>query len=655
MQGWNPLGSGESGAAQAAYCERQWWPATTAQQAKTAVQAALDNVEAIPTAVETVVAFAWQQTHETMYASACRAKNYTDMEDMNKSAETDHDVTPRNIWRTPLSLDDNLPAKMIDIKQFLEASKLLERPWPEQSLARRIARCPTMHPFTAIALGAIRHWDQDEAAVLHVYTDGSAAGTRGGWGIAIIAELHDGSFVYYGAMRGEVKVSVDHQYIGAQKITNNTAELSAIIWAIAWAIQLKERADICFHYDNFQVEAAAMEINAFKSNTTMTQIIAFLHEKLCSIRGYHSISFRHVKGHSGQPWNEMADWLASDKPADVPTLQIPFPQEVVQNALMMQWSMYVSQGHVGAPPCHGGKVVISQGDPPVFDPADAFSAKLTAKTTVEETQASHQQATVTIRVGTANVQSLGPKELTEKDGHLQESARMHVFRKALDECDLHMVGVQEGRIRKAEVRHTGSWFAIAAGADSMGCHGNELWVNKDKPLSIDGQLVYLAPRMFLVTMAKPTVLMVTLQVMAFSVDILVAHAPTARSRSAKLRAWWNDAINVVSSRRGTHRPIVICIDTNSRIGSRTSEYIGPLAADEEDSAGAMFHKLLESAQMWVPQTWPQHHEGHKHTTWESPLLGQHRIGFIALPKSWKMPPPESTKMWTFRSAQNATA
>ena len=127
---------------------------------------------------------------------------------MNKSAEADHEVTPRNLWRTLLSLDDRLPAKMIDIQYFLEASKLLERQWPEQSLARTTARCPTMHPFTAIALGVIRHWDQDEAAVLHVYTDGSATGTRGGWGIATIAELHDGSFVYYGATCGEVIVSV---------------------------------------------------------------------------------------------------------------------------------------------------------------------------------------------------------------------------------------------------------------------------------------------------------------------------------------------------------------------------------------------------------------------------------------------------------------
>ena len=64
---------------------------------------------------------------------------------------------------------------------------------------------------------------------------------------------------------------------------------------------------------------------------------------------------------------------------------------------------------------------------------------------------------------------------------------------------------------------------------------------------------------------QTTRLLTTIQVAAYAFDSLLAHAPTARARSAKLRNWWAETNSILEA-RGQQRPLYICIDANAKVG-----------------------------------------------------------------------------------------
>eukprot|EP00969_Alexandrium_andersonii_P293674 12980394-Alexandrium_andersonii.AAC.1 len=80
---------------------------------------------------------------------------------------------------------------------------------------------------------------------LHVYTDGSAsthagsqqegssAGWVGGWAFAIIGAMRDGSYTFVGSQHGPIS-SHEARALGADYVSNNSAELVAAVQALRW-------------------------------------------------------------------------------------------------------------------------------------------------------------------------------------------------------------------------------------------------------------------------------------------------------------------------------------------------------------------------------------------------------------------------------------
>lgn len=132
-----------------------------------------------------------------------------------------------------------------------------------------------------------------------MYTDGACRGNPGpgGWGVLMSYE-------------GNRKTLKGHEAV----TTNNRMELTAVIKGLA---ALKRKCDVELHTDSKYVLQgindwiANWKMNGWKTAAKKPVKNVDLWQKLDAETARHSIEWRWVKGHSGDPGNEMADQLAN--------------------------------------------------------------------------------------------------------------------------------------------------------------------------------------------------------------------------------------------------------------------------------------------------------------------------------------------------------
>ena len=96
----------------------------------------------------------------------------------------------------------------------------------------------------------------------------------------------------------------EREYIGADKHSNNTGELSAIYWAIKEAEERRAR-EIVVRYDSKYAAGMARGLWQPKRNKELIRTVKR------AVRDTRMVIWwKHVKGHSGHKWNDRADELA---------------------------------------------------------------------------------------------------------------------------------------------------------------------------------------------------------------------------------------------------------------------------------------------------------------------------------------------------------
>ena len=132
-----------------------------------------------------------------------------------------------------------------------------------------------------------------------IYTDGACRGNPGpgGWGALIKFDI------------------VQKEIFGGQNnTTNNQMELSAAIEGLS---TLKEPCNVELFTDSrYVMDGITQWIQNWKKNNWKTSSKKEvknkeLWQKLDQLMTYHQVKWRWVKGHSGDPGNEVADLLAN--------------------------------------------------------------------------------------------------------------------------------------------------------------------------------------------------------------------------------------------------------------------------------------------------------------------------------------------------------
>jgi len=112
---------------------------------------------------------------------------------------------------------------------------------------------------------------------------------------------------------------------------------------------------------------------------------------------------------------------------------------------------------------------------------------------------------------------------------------------------------------------------------------------------------------------------------AFRATVVVAHARGKATADVR-KAWWSRLTDVI---RGARSEVLLLIDANARVGSVTSDSIGPGGfPQQQDDNGELFHQLLSESSLLLPATFCEIDPSHA-------TRAGHRTDFVATPFSWK--------------------
>ena len=191
-----------------------------------------------------------------------------------------------------------------------------------------------VHPATAQAL--LKCHPCKVVARTTIYIDGSADDLAAGWAVVVVHEGTDGEVEFAGCLCGTVCVNEAHaDWIGATSATNIDAELQAMVVAQLLALQTVPGRAVVIRPDlKFSHQLACLSVGA-RNDDALPAMVAALGSVTSS-----EVSINEVRGHTGDPWNELADKLAKF----APTLQSThgrFPLKAVRqlacNKLTREW------------------------------------------------------------------------------------------------------------------------------------------------------------------------------------------------------------------------------------------------------------------------------------------------------------------------------
>ena len=175
------------------------------------------------------------------------------------------------------------------------------------------------------------------------------------------------------------------------------------------------------------------------------------------------------------------------------------------------------------------------------------------------------EAPRTVRMATANVLTLRPGEERES---IEGSARRIMLEEQFADAGIHLVGVQEARAPQAEVRKGRRYTRVVAGV--------ELWINPK--LRIDPDTIF-------VLHSSPKLLVVSLVWESELTCFAVLHGPDMAYGVEAVPLWWSSTAATLRQVRPAGSPLFVFADTNAKIGSVQSAFVGGHEADQETAAG----------------------------------------------------------------------
>eukprot|EP00435_Cladocopium_sp_Y103_P038877 s1387_g10.t1 len=452
----------------------------------------------------------------------------------------------------------------------------------------------------------------------HFYTDGSKVSQGAvGAGIVLLIEYTQG--LSFGGTLSKTISLEGHAGIG---------ENGAVIWALLWAVHLSTQhwhiygwqdLHFFFHFDSVNAGFLAggyYRTKQFPSHRTIMRSLA----QLLQIRhGQHRLHWRHVKAHTGNPWNEYADRLARH------ASQHPHSEDLdcfwhrwlddpsTLTAIQWMWYLELMQSDSSwAPRYQDGYLEHILTTIPTPLPSSCSSTATTSAL---------QKHSITIVIATANVLTMHASPST--------LSRQSLLMKQFHDSGCTIVGLQETRHRHLVGLNNPYYHILGHPATSQGTDGVQLWVSNSLPLWPDGPCIQ-KDQIRLVS-AQHDYLVAKISTSTWKGVIVTGRAPHSGRPFHEAKQYWN-SISMILQHRAAGWPIYYCGDANAHVGDSVTEAIGPLAPSIENQAGALFHEWLLHHQLFLPATFATTHPGQDHTTFTSPDEVRHtRIDYVALP------------------------
>ena len=456
-----------------------------------------------------------------------------------------------------------------------------------------------------------------EDAEIRIYTDGGAtrgATKKAAWGAAAFLFFLSGCFQLIGVINGGVQISrTSGDFLGATHLTNNTAELTAVTWMLTWLA--------CMVCDGLTLPVTILPDSTYAVNTIKGDTVAHANRELAEhgrallwgLSHKLKVEFQVVKGHSGDPFNDLADTLATVAmegtcvPETRPSVTASFLKE-----LTVAYNLRCQYSHE------------SQGEPTIAWPV-RFSTVARPLATSFAPRSDVSLDFSELWMVTANVLTLSPAEsrLEALGGGLRQAGRVADVAEQLQKAGIHLAGLQETRLPSAQPAMSSHYIMIGSAADSGKC-GCSLWIAKSMKVTLKHlNVVCSEPRILAVNITSPSI----------KCQCVVAHSPV-EGDPAGVHFWHSLAV-VLRGNRSKKGPIFVFVDANATIGSLCSDAVGNTDPDGENQNGHALHSVLAEFGLAAASTFVNN-TGSRSGTWvpasSSGTPKARRIDYICIPQ-----------------------
>ena len=454
---------------------------------------------------------------------------------------------------------------------------------------------------------------------LLIYTDGSSKpserrkpplkvaeqGTPDAWAFAVVGEMyatddHPGSLTLIGWQAQCVIYENDcNAYTGTDQIGAEFSEREALLFAGLWRLSLNSNIPTIFRTDSTTTADQASH-----------ELLRGTFQALQSSLEPDALDYSHVRGHAGDIWNELVDFLAKSEAAKSHNLhRQKLDLLKLKHAIPYFWMLF--DQHAGLPNFTPHGFDVHPPNIPDLLPLLPHPKEQTA--TLQEIQ-------VHLSLATLNVGSLfvGPDGFGGKLSFLRGQVKSHA---------LNIVGIQEAR-SPAGMSAAEDVLRLAGGADK-GKFGVELWISLVQPYGYQGNIpLHFKKSHFQVLHSDPRRLFVRLLNSHFDCFLIVLHAPQSGQPLPDRRQWWKETTELHDT-ICQHIQSYVMIDANAKTGPTCEPTV--FQHDDSDSGNTEFFlEFLRHTGLCLPST-SDAHQG-EHTTWTSPDgLTSHRIDYIAIP------------------------
>ena len=168
---------------------------------------------------------------------------------------------------------------------------------------------------------------------LIIYTDGSSKpserrkpplrvaeqGTPDAWAFAVIGERyatdgHPGSLTLLGWQAQCVIYETDsNAFTGTDQIGAEFSEREALLFAGLWRLSLNSNIPTVFRTDSTTTADQAFGVAGFTHFHTTHELLRGTFQALQSSLDADALDYSHVRGHAGDIWNELVDFLAKSE------------------------------------------------------------------------------------------------------------------------------------------------------------------------------------------------------------------------------------------------------------------------------------------------------------------------------------------------------
>ena len=337
----------------------------------------------------------------------------------------------------------------------------------------------------------------------------------------------------------------------------------------------------------------------------------------------------HVRAHQGDPGNEMANTLAQAAAKGLFRLRSTstwgsYIMLTREATLHWVWALWKAEwtGY-----WHGSALRLPTA--PLTTP-EVSCLGHTMATQSDDTDQWHD---LECNIASANVLTLLPNAKEAVLTGLQGKARTDSLMQMALDANLHIVGLQETRMKAHPKIVQENFFVFSGAASKRGHYGTQLWFLRTKPLDKEGRC-YFERKHFKILCQGERILAIRVWAPFFKAVVISAHAPHSQADEADRKRWW-DSLKDATPNKYKQWPHFVLIDANARVGEYPNAHVGDHQDDPQDSNGEFFTNYLADRELWLPSTFETIHEG-PGGTWHHHGKDQWQRGdYVCLPMQWE--------------------